>query len=48
MKDLANKQGGFYRDIRILLGSSSGSGLGWVPIDYCFFSKPDRKITALP
>ena len=48
MKDLANKHGGFYRNIRILLRSTSGSRLGWVPVDYRPFSKPDRKIATLP
>src|ERR1700688_840911 len=47
MKDLADEQSGFYREIGVLLRPATGSGLGRVPCGKRLFGEPDRDIATL-
>src|ERR1700676_271641 len=47
MKDLADEQSGFYRDIGVLLRPATGTGLGRVPCGKRLFGEPDRDIATL-
>jgi hypothetical protein len=47
MKDLADEQGGFYREIGIFLRPTTGTGLARVPRGERLFGEPDRDIATL-
>jgi hypothetical protein len=47
MEDLAEKQGGLYREIGIFLRPATGSGLGRAPCSERLFGEPDRDIATL-
>ena len=47
MKDLADEQGGFYREIGIFLRPATGSGLGGAPCGERLFGEPNRDIATL-
>jgi hypothetical protein len=48
MKNLANEQRGFYREIRVFPQPATGSGLGGVQCSERLFGEPDRDIASLP
>src|SRR5260370_18686474 len=47
MKDLADEQSGFYREIGVLLRPTTGTCLGRVPCGKRLFGEPDRDIATL-
>jgi hypothetical protein len=47
MEDLTDKQGGFYREIRIFQRSATRTGLGRMPCGERLLDEPDRDIATL-
>src|ERR1700693_1999895 len=47
VQDLADEQGGFYREIGIFLRPATGSGLGGAPWGERLFGEPNRDIATL-
>jgi hypothetical protein len=47
IKDLADEQSGFYREIGTFPRPATGSGLGWMPCSERLLGEPDRDIATL-